>query len=84
MRLEKLNGQINHKVMRKRIKGIIKKLARFGYKVEPKNTLVDPVCGMEATSGMPSLTFEGRDYHFCSEHCRKQFEAHPNEFVKKQ
>jgi len=39
----------------------------------------DPVCGMKvrATSETPRAMRDGREYSFCSEHCREQFLAKP-------
>lgn len=33
----------------------------------------DPVCGMEAAEEI-SLSYKGKTYFFCSDHCRQQFE----------
>ena len=44
----------------------------------------DPVCGMkvdEKESGIHSQ-FAGRKYSFCSEDCRQEFEAEPEEYVE--
>ncbi|MFY9912395.1 MAG: YHS domain-containing protein [Candidatus Sulfotelmatobacter sp.] len=43
----------------------------------------DPVCGMnvdERTSEFKTH-FDGRDYSFCSENCKQDFDADPEEFV---
>jgi uncharacterized membrane protein YraQ (UPF0718 family)/YHS domain-containing protein len=39
----------------------------------------DPVCGMQVqTASAPArATFGGREYHFCSEHCRDRFRRDP-------
>lgn len=42
----------------------------------------DPVCGMRATDGI-TLIYEGQEYSFCSEHCRQQFQSHPEKYVRK-
>jgi P-type Cu+ transporter len=44
----------------------------------------DPVCGMKVKeSGNEFHTqFAGRKYFFCSEECRKEFEAEPDEFIE--
>jgi xanthine dehydrogenase accessory factor len=47
---------------------------------------VDPVCGMTVTadeSGLP-LEYEGTAYYFCRTGCRREFEADPSAFVKKE
>lgn len=42
------------------------------------NEDVDPVCGMAVNiSSAIATTFEGKTYHFCSDSCRKKFEAAP-------
>lgn len=47
--------------------------------------LIDPVCGMdlEESAGEDSeaAEYKGTTYYFCSEDCRKQFEANPQQFV---
>jgi trehalose synthase len=43
----------------------------------------DPVCGM-AVSGMdgqPTASFEGTEYRFCSDTCRRQFQRAPRHFL---
>jgi Cu+-exporting ATPase len=47
-----------------------------------KNTVKDPVCGMDVKpqSGTPSFIYEGRRFHFCAEGCRKAFEKNPGQF----
>jgi YHS domain-containing protein len=43
----------------------------------------DPVCGMSVDERSEFHTqFEGKKYFFCSEDCRKQFEAEPDEYVE--
>jgi YHS domain-containing protein len=44
----------------------------------------DPVCGMkidERASGFHSM-YEGKKYSFCSENCKQEFEADPEEYVE--
>lgn len=68
--------------MQNKIKNLIKKLSRFGYHVKPSNSRhMDPVCGMEATSDIIKATYNGQDYYFCSEHCKGEFVAKPQEYV---
>lgn len=40
---------------------------------------VDPVCGapLESAHEVWHLSHQGSEYYFESEHCRKQFEEHP-------
>lgn len=44
----------------------------------------DPVCGMNVDPQSAAATAEhgGTSYYFCSEHCRKQFEANPAQYAK--
>src|SRR5699024_1487257 len=42
----------------------------------------DPVCGMSVDpTGPHQAEHGGRTYHFCSEHCRTAFEAHPEHYT---
>src|SRR4051812_41183791 len=43
----------------------------------------DSVCGMtvDPNAGKPSLDYEGHVYHFCSDGCRKKFEAEPHDYL---
>ena len=43
----------------------------------------DPVCGMtvDPEAGKPSLPYEGHTYHFCSDGCRRKFEAAPQDYL---
>jgi Cu+-exporting ATPase len=43
----------------------------------------DPVCGMtvDPEAGKPASTHDGHRYHFCSEGCRRKFEADPKAFL---
>lgn len=43
----------------------------------------DPVCGMtvDPEAGKPSLRYDGHAYHFCSEGCRRKFEAAPQDYL---
>ena len=46
---------------------------------------IDPVCGMEVEekkNGELQTQFAGRKYFFCSEDCRKEFEADPSGYVE--
>jgi xanthine dehydrogenase accessory factor len=47
---------------------------------------VDPVCGMTVAAG-PSgrpLTHDGQTYYFCSARCRREFEADPAAYARKE
>ncbi|MEN3792648.1 heavy metal translocating P-type ATPase [Fulvimarina sp. MAC3] len=43
----------------------------------------DPVCGMtvDPDVGKPSAEHEGKTFHFCSDGCRKKFEAAPEDYL---
>ncbi|MBA2776783.1 MAG: YHS domain-containing protein [Chloroflexia bacterium] len=45
--------------------------------------VTDPVCGMQFDSSQAEAqtTHEGTAYFFCSEECRKLFEANPEEYI---
>jgi YHS domain-containing protein len=44
----------------------------------------DPVCGMKVDEkrSESNTQFAGKKYFFCSENCKNEFEADPDEFVK--
>lgn len=44
----------------------------------------DPVCGMnvEPNAAAGSAVHEGKTYYFCSSHCFRQFQEHPERYVK--
>ncbi len=44
--------------------------------------MTDPVCGMELEESLTfRATFAAHEYFFCSEECRGQFVASPEEYV---
>jgi YHS domain-containing protein len=45
---------------------------------------IDPVCGMKVDekSAQFQTQFAGKRYYFCSEECRKEFEADPGEYIE--
>ncbi len=49
----------------------------------PARSAKDPVCGMEVTVGKnnPESRYQGREFYFCSEHCREAFERDPDRFL---
>lgn len=51
----------------------------------PKTTrkVTDPVCGMSFNpeKTVAQVTYDGVTYHFCTEACRKQFDAQPDRYV---
>jgi putative ABC transport system ATP-binding protein len=42
---------------------------------------VDPVCGMAVERQGPHTRWDDQDWYFCSDACRKEFEAHPATFI---
>ena len=45
---------------------------------------VDPVCGMTVDrSSASTATFQGKTYYFCSDSCRRKFEASPAAYTAK-
>jgi YHS domain-containing protein len=44
---------------------------------------IDPVCGMTVEPKRTNLvsTYQGRDYWFCEEACRRAFEANPQKYL---
>ncbi len=46
---------------------------------------VDPVCGMEIeiASATPKSEYQGLQYYFCSQDCKKQFDSNPARYAKK-
>jgi YHS domain-containing protein len=44
----------------------------------------DPVCGMKVDEKNSEFhtQFAGKKYFFCSDDCRREFEADPDEFVE--
>jgi Cu+-exporting ATPase len=46
----------------------------------------DPVCGMDVdpkSSSTLKAIYKGNTYHFCSEMCKKNFEANPAKYLNK-
>lgn len=46
-------------------------------------TAIDPVCGMQVdpNHAAGSVTHAGKTYYFCSQHCVRRFQAHPDDFA---
>ena len=51
-----------------------------------KETVTDPVCGMDIKKSDAKFTkeYKGKKYYFCSEDCFRKFEADPGKYVKPQ
>lgn len=44
---------------------------------------VDPVCGMTVDDSTEiSSTYKGKEYFFCREECKTQFEANPLKYTR--
>jgi YHS domain-containing protein len=45
---------------------------------------IDPVCGMSVVEhdSASQTTLQGRTYFFCSEECRREFEANPSRYLE--
>ncbi len=48
-------------------------------------TVVDPVCGMtiDPAKATNKSEYKGTTYYFCSDHCKKTFDANPEDVLKK-
>ena len=46
--------------------------------------VTDPVCGMQLDTAKAAaqVQYQAQTYYFCTEACRKQFEADPAKYVK--
>jgi Cu+-exporting ATPase len=44
---------------------------------------IDPVCGMEVDERTTEdkATYQGTTYYFCSEDCKDEFEASPEDYI---
>jgi YHS domain-containing protein len=47
-------------------------------------TATDPVCGMqvETTQAPAQSEYQGQTYYFCSEECKRTFDANPEQYAK--
>lgn len=45
--------------------------------------VTDPVCGMQidSASAAAQSNYQGQSYYFCTESCKRQFDADPRQFV---
>jgi Cu+-exporting ATPase len=46
----------------------------------------DPVCGMMVDENNPptKTTYKGKEYYFCMEGCKQEFEKHPEKYLENQ
>jgi YHS domain-containing protein len=53
--------------------------------MEKKTSERDPVCKMKIRDDYTiRSTYKGKEYHFCSDDCRKAFEMAPEKYVDKE
>ena len=46
------------------------------------SSLTDPVCGMAVDQSQGRVLFlDGQQFHFCSDYCRRAFEADPARYI---
>ena len=47
---------------------------------------IDPVCGMtvDPAAAAGHVDYQGKTYHFCSQHCVHAFKADPQKFLGKE
>ena len=43
--------------------------------------VADPVCNMKIEPGVFSSNHNGKVYYFCSDYCKQQFDADPNQYI---
>ena len=58
-------------------------MARLAATTKPTTEpVIDPVCGMKVAPNKTDLmtTYQGQDYCFCAEACRREFEANPQRY----
>jgi YHS domain-containing protein len=62
-------------------------IAYVGYRVFKASSgqapAIDPVCGMsvEPAKSASSLSYQGKTYHFCSQHCAASFRSEPARYI---
>jgi len=46
---------------------------------------IDPVCGMDVEPGEAAAKsdYDGKDYYFCAETCKKKFDQDPEKYLAK-
>ncbi|MGQ9634659.1 MAG: YHS domain-containing protein [Bryobacteraceae bacterium] len=47
--------------------------------------VIDPVCGMQIDPAKAAgkSEYKGQTFYFCSDHCKRKFDAAPESYVKK-
>jgi YHS domain-containing protein len=66
-------------------RGIGPKIAHFSVGGESKMSK-DPVCGMQVDERKAAAksSFGNREYYFCSQDCKRQFDQHPERYAQEQ
>jgi YHS domain-containing protein len=56
----------------------------LGVMPQPAAPVVDPVCGMAVQPGLArgAVEFGDKQFFFCSEACRRRFDASPEEYAE--
>jgi YHS domain-containing protein len=51
---------------------------------KPAEKVKDPVCGMniDPAKARGKSEYQGKTYHFCSDSCKKKFDADPKKYVE--
>ena len=60
-------------------------MARLATTTKPMTEpIIDPVCGMKVDVNETDLvaTYQGQDYYFCAEACRRSFEKDPQGYLE--
>jgi YHS domain-containing protein len=60
-------------------------MAELAFTEKPmKEYSIDPVCGMKVDPNTTDImtTYEGQEYYFCAEACRREFEDNPKRYQK--
>lgn len=43
--------------------------------------IADPVCNMRIEPGVFTSEYNGKVYYFCSDYCKTQFDADPDQYI---
>jgi Cu+-exporting ATPase len=62
--------------------------ASSGYSTQGENIMAmhtDPVCGMQVDDQKSTAKsqFQGTNYHFCSDECKRKFDQQPQQYASK-
>jgi len=55
-----------------------------GQEKQPEEKVKDPVCGMtiDKAAAKGKSDYQGKTYYFCSDGCKKKFDAEPGKYVQ--